>query len=70
MFRVILGDVPRAGIGHFLVNCLKFIQANDFSHGLRVMSEALRLKADEGAPNATNNARKSSATLAFTLLVL
>ena len=45
-------------------------QAHGDSHGLRVMSEALRLKANKGAPNVTNKARRSSAALALALLVL
>ena len=43
-------------------------QVNGDSHGLRVMSEALGLKADKGAK--CNKARRFSVALALALLVL
>ena len=57
---------PRSGsnVGKFKVVKLD----NGESRGLRVMSEALRLQADKGAPNATHKARRSSAALALLVL--
>ena len=45
-------------------------QANGDSHGLRVMSETTHsiLQADKGAPNATDQVRRSSAALALSPL--